>query len=100
MKKATGFNLGYLLLAAVGVYLLQTWWIQSQAVATIPYSQFQKLVREDKIARVTVSQDQLRGEFKDAIDGRGASSPSGSIPRWPRSSTSTASPTPGSSSRT
>jgi cell division protease FtsH len=70
MKKTTGFNLGYLLLAAMGVYLLQTWWIQSQAVATIPYSQFQKLVREDRIARVTVSQDQLRGEFKEPIDGK------------------------------
>ncbi|HSN90573.1 MAG TPA: ATP-dependent zinc metalloprotease FtsH [Anaeromyxobacteraceae bacterium] len=70
MKKTTGFNLGYLLLAAMGVYLLQTWWMQSQAIATIPYSQFQQLVREDKIARVTVSQDQLRGEFKEPIDGK------------------------------
>ena len=48
MKK-TGFNLAYVLIAALGVLALQDWYIRSQAVATIPYSEFQKLVREDKI---------------------------------------------------
>ncbi|HET6411077.1 MAG TPA: ATP-dependent metallopeptidase FtsH/Yme1/Tma family protein [Anaeromyxobacter sp.] len=29
----------------------------------IPYSEFQKLVREDKVAEVVVSPDQLQGEL-------------------------------------
>ena len=36
--KRTGFNLAYVFLAAFGVLALQSWWIRSQAVATIPYS--------------------------------------------------------------
>ena len=68
--KKTGFNLAYVLLAAMGVLLLQDWWIRSQAVATIPYSQFQKLVREDKVARVVVSDNQIQGEYKEEVEGK------------------------------
>src|SRR5262245_62934892 len=69
-KKQTGFNLAYVALALLGVLLLQDFWVRRQAVATIPYSEFQKLVREDKIANVVVGQDQLSGEFKEAINGK------------------------------
>ncbi|ABS28568.1 ATP-dependent zinc metalloprotease FtsH [Anaeromyxobacter sp. Fw109-5] len=68
--KATSFNLGYVLLAALGVMLLQNWWFQSQAVQTLPYSEFQKLVREDKVARVVVSQDEVQGELKEPLNGK------------------------------
>ncbi|HSD19589.1 MAG TPA: ATP-dependent zinc metalloprotease FtsH [Anaeromyxobacter sp.] len=69
-KKATSFNLGYVLLAALGVMLLQNWWFQSQAIQTIPYSEFQKLVREDKIERVVVSEGEVQGEFKEPVNGK------------------------------
>jgi len=68
--KKTSFNVGYVLLAVVGVLLLQDRWIRSQAVATIPYSEFQKLVREDKVASVVVSVDQIEGEYKQEIKGK------------------------------
>jgi cell division protease FtsH len=70
VDKKTSFNLAYVLLAALGVFMIQDWWIRSQAVATIPYSEFQRHVREDKIERVVVSQDQIQGEFKEPIDGK------------------------------
>ncbi len=61
----------------------------------IPYSEFQKLVREDKVAQVVVSQDQLQGELEgaDPRTARSASSPSAWTPRWRRSSTPTRSST-------
>jgi cell division protease FtsH len=68
--KKTSFNIGYLVLAVVGVLLLQDRWIRSQAVATIPYSEFQKLVREDSVARVVVSADQIEGEYKQEVKGK------------------------------
>jgi cell division protease FtsH len=68
--KQTGFNLAYVLIAALSVFLVQDWWSRSQAVATIPYSEFQKLVREDGIARVVVSADQIQGEYREPIDGK------------------------------
>ena len=69
-RKQTGFNLAYVLIAVIGVLLLQDVWVRKQAIATIPYSEFQKLVREDKIANVVVGQDQLSGEFKEPIEGK------------------------------
>ncbi len=69
MKK-TGFNLAYVALAVVGVLFLQDWWLRTQIVATIPYSQFQKQVREDKVERVLVAGDQISGEYKQPIDGK------------------------------
>ncbi len=68
--KKTGFNLLYVLLAAGGVLLLQDQWIRSRAIATIPYSQFQKLVREDKVSRVVVGQDRVEGEYKAPVEGK------------------------------
>jgi cell division protease FtsH len=68
--KRTGFNVGYLVVALLGVTILQSWWIRSQAVATIPYSQFQKLVRNDGVARVVVSPDRIEGELKADLDGK------------------------------
>ena len=68
--KKTGFNLAYVLLAAAGVLMLQSWWIRSQAVETIPYSRFQKLVREDKVARVVVSQGRIQGEYREELEGK------------------------------
>jgi cell division protease FtsH len=69
-KKAASFNLGYLLLAVMGALALQSWIEQSQAIATLPYSEFQRLVREDKVARVVVSQDELQGELKEPLNGK------------------------------
>jgi cell division protease FtsH len=68
--RRTGFNLAYVFLAALGVLVLQNWWIGTQAVATIPYSEFQKLVREEKVSRVVVSPDQISGEFREPIGGK------------------------------
>jgi len=68
--KKTGFNLAYVALAVLGVLFLQDWWLRTQIVATIPYSQFQKQVREDKVERVLVAGDQISGEYKQPIDGK------------------------------
>jgi cell division protease FtsH len=64
MNRQNRFNLGFLVVAILSVLLLQEVWTRSQVVA-IPYSEFQKLVREDKVAQVVVSQDQLQGELKE-----------------------------------
>ena len=64
------FNLAFVLLAVMGILLLQEVWSHSQAISSIPYSEFQRLVREDKVARVTISADQIEGELKEAVNGR------------------------------
>ena len=69
-RKQTGFNLAFVLIAVMGVLVVQDFWARRQAVATIPYSEFQKLVREDKVTSVVVGQDQLSGELKEPINGK------------------------------
>ncbi|MFT3913115.1 MAG: ATP-dependent zinc metalloprotease FtsH [Anaeromyxobacteraceae bacterium] len=70
VDKKTRFNAGYLLVALLGILLFNQWWMATQAVTTIPYSQFQQYVREDKIGKIVVSQDRVEGEFKQPVDGK------------------------------
>ena len=52
---------------------MQAFWANYTKVATIPYSQFEKLLNGDKIAKVTVSQNAVQGTLKEALqDGKKA----------------------------
>jgi cell division protease FtsH len=70
MTRKGSFNLAYVLLAAVGVMVIQSLWIRGQTIAQVPYSKFQELVRADKVASVVISQDQVQGELKEPLDGK------------------------------
>jgi cell division protease FtsH len=69
MNRQRTFNIGFWLVALMAVLLIQEFWARSQ-VAAIPYSEFQALVRADKVAQVVVSQDQLQGELKEPLNGK------------------------------
>ncbi|MGJ5022550.1 ATP-dependent zinc metalloprotease FtsH [Bradyrhizobium oligotrophicum] len=56
---------GYILLAGVGMLLLQWLLTTYNTVETIPYSQFEQLIEQGKISEVSVSQDTIQGKFKD-----------------------------------
>src|SRR5262249_39129668 len=70
MNKATRFNLAYLLIAAFGVLILRDMGVRTQPVAPIAYSEFQRLVREKKVSKVAVSENEIRGELTEPIDGK------------------------------
>ena len=70
MKKSTTFNLSYLLFAVFGVLLLHNLWVTMQTVAPIPYSDFQKHLKDKKIKEVVVTAQDVRGEFTEPIDGK------------------------------
>ncbi len=65
-KQTTRFNIGFVVIALLGILMVQDMWTRSQ-VAAIPYSEFQRLVREDKVAQVMVSQDRLQGDLKEPL---------------------------------
>jgi cell division protease FtsH len=70
VNKKTSFNFVYVLLALLGVVMIQDYVARSQAVASIPYSQFQQLVREDKVLSVLVDDERISGDLKEPLDGR------------------------------
>ncbi|MGB8224005.1 MAG: ATP-dependent zinc metalloprotease FtsH [Polyangiales bacterium] len=60
----------YLLAAVVGASLLMQMWQSYETVAPIPYSEFEKLLEDGKVKEVTVTDDALRGELTEPLDGK------------------------------
>ena len=69
MKRESKFNISYWAAAIIAIVAIQ--WIASlgQRVATIPYSQFQQLVRENKVAEAGVSDRFVQGTLKEPLPG-------------------------------
>ncbi|WP_428263549.1 ATP-dependent zinc metalloprotease FtsH [Haliangium sp.] len=63
-------HIGYLILALLGVYLIQGLLADTGAVAVLPYSEFVTLVRDGQVAKAEVSADQVRGELKEPREGK------------------------------
>ena len=71
MDRKLQLNLWYALAAMIAVVLIQRWWIETQQVETIPYSQFEALVEAGKVKEVYVTDQFIRGTVKEPIpDGR------------------------------
>ena len=64
MKKQTQFHIGYWLAAFFGLLVLQYFYTTAQKVAPIPYSEFQQLLHDGKIAEIGVSDRYIQGKLK------------------------------------
>jgi cell division protease FtsH len=51
----------YTIAAVIGVLIVQHFWSTYSQIETIPYSQFEQLLNEDKVAEVTISADAAQG---------------------------------------
>jgi autotransporter passenger strand-loop-strand repeat protein len=61
----------YTIAAVIGVLVVQYFWSSYSQIATIPYSQFEQLLNDGKIAEVTISADAVQGSLKEALpDGK------------------------------
>jgi hypothetical protein len=66
----TRFNYLYVFLAMLGVLLLHDAIVRFQQVAPLPYSDFQRLLREGKVKEVVVTADRIQGELKEPEGGK------------------------------
>jgi len=57
----------YILAAFGGILVLQWAWASYSQVETIPFSQFEQLVADGKVAEVAVGQDVIQGTLKEAL---------------------------------
>jgi cell division protease FtsH len=61
----------YTIAAVIGVLVMQYFWSSYSQIETIPYSQFEQLLNDGKIAEVTISADAVQGALKEALpDGK------------------------------
>ena len=70
MDKKQQVNVWYVLLAMLALLFFQSWWIEQTQVETLPYSQFEKLLREGGIEEMSVGTNVIEGKLKQPIGGR------------------------------
>jgi cell division protease FtsH len=71
MKKQAVFHVGYWVAALAGILLLQYFYGAAQRIAPIPYSQFQELLHDGKVAEIGVSDRYIQGKLKAPLpDGK------------------------------
>ncbi|MFQ5973119.1 MAG: ATP-dependent zinc metalloprotease FtsH, partial [Alphaproteobacteria bacterium] len=71
MERKVHFNFWYFVVALLIVLLIQNWFLQTQQVETVPYSEFQTMLREDRIESISVADDYIRGTLREPLeDGR------------------------------
>ena len=70
MERRTQFNIGYLLFALLAIFIVQQWWQQAQTIEVVPYSEFEKLLADHKIAEVVVSDQRITGKLKAPENGK------------------------------
>ncbi|HUJ85535.1 MAG TPA: ATP-dependent zinc metalloprotease FtsH [Burkholderiales bacterium] len=70
MQKHIQVNIAYLIFAFFAVLFVQQWWHQVQTVEVVPYSQFEKLLADDKISEVVVSDQTVTGTLKSPQGGK------------------------------
>jgi cell division protease FtsH len=67
MNKLTRFHIGYWVAAMIGLFVVQYVYSTAQRVAPIPYSQFQQLLHDGKVAEIAVSDRYIQGKLKEPL---------------------------------
>jgi len=62
-----GIMIWYTIAAVIGVLLFQYFWMSYSQIETIPYSEFESLLGEGKVAEVTVGTDSIQGSLKEPL---------------------------------
>jgi cell division protease FtsH len=65
----TQLNIGYFLAALLAILVFQAWWSYRE-IEQIPYSVFQELLDEGRIAEVEVSDNTINGRYVEPRNGR------------------------------
>jgi cell division protease FtsH len=70
MQEKARFHIIYLVVAVLGVVVVQQFLHEQRTVAVVPYSEFQQLLRDRKISEVEIVADTLQGTLKEPKDGK------------------------------
>jgi cell division protease FtsH len=70
MEKQHKFSIWYVLLGIWFVLILQNYITAMFAIKTIPYSEFLRLLKENKVVEVAISANQIEGKMTDEATGK------------------------------
>lgn len=70
MEKQHQWNLWFFLVAFSLLLVFQNWWSARSAVEPIAYSEFMRLLKEDKLSELRIEQQQISGKLKEPINNR------------------------------
>ncbi|WOH54446.1 ATP-dependent zinc metalloprotease FtsH [Bradyrhizobium sp. sBnM-33] len=69
MNNKTRFNVGYAIAAIFGIFIIQYFISTASQIAVIPYSEYQQLLKQGKVATVGISDRTLQGTLKEPLSG-------------------------------
>jgi cell division protease FtsH len=73
MDRKTRVNVLYVWISILAIMGIQSWWDASKTVQVVPYSEFEQLLKDGKVADVAVLANQIQGELKQPLpDGKKA----------------------------
>ena len=70
MDKQHQWNLWFFLVAFSLLLVFQNWWSARSAVEPIAYSEFMRLLKEEKLSDLRIEQQQISGKLKEPINNR------------------------------
>ena len=65
MDKKANFNAWYVVVAVLGMLLLQAIFQQAQQTEPLPYSQFRQYLEQGKIDDLLITETRITGKFKE-----------------------------------
>jgi cell division protease FtsH len=69
MNNKARFNVGYAIAAIFAIFLIQYFISTASQIAIIPYSEYQQLLKQGKVATVGISDRTLQGTLKEPLSG-------------------------------
>src|SRR5258706_11397194 len=63
-KNERRWNVAYLIFSVICLFLVQAWWVASQQIEVLPYSEFERQLEAGRVARVVVEDKQIIGYLK------------------------------------
>ena len=70
MRDPVRFHIGYAIAAVIGVLAMQYLIGTAREIANIPYSQFEQLLKDGKVAEIGISNRFIQGKLNEPLDGK------------------------------
>src|SRR6266851_851332 len=70
MKREHQINFWYVVIAVLAILTIQDLLLQASQIQEIPYSEFQSLASENKLADLVVGPTRITGAYKEPVEGK------------------------------